>query len=157
MQWKQSRKSWKIVYREVVARVERLEEGNNNARGDGEGMNELIAKCVREEVYEAKQRDMRRKNVIVRNLPEPTEDKTDEDNIKLLTDELGITQKVNITEAMRLGKEGKKDGDDRPRLLKLECESLEQVQLFLNNSRKLMNCRSMKDVYIGKDWTKKQQ
>ena len=34
---------------------------------------------------------------------------------------------------------------------------LEQVQLFLNNSRKLMNCRSMKDVYIGKDWTKKQQ
>ena len=144
-------------HREVVARVERLEEGNNNARGDGEGMNELIAKCVREEVYEAKQRDMRRKNVIVRNLPEPTEDKTDEDNIKLLTDELGITQKVNITEAIRLGKEGKKDGDDRPRLLKLECESLEQVQLFLNNSRKLMNCRSMKDVYIGKDWTKKQQ
>ena len=97
-------------HREVVARVERLEESNNNARGDGEGMNnELIAKCVREEVYEAKQRDMRRKNVIVRNLPEPTEDKTDEDNIKLLTDELGITQKVNITEAMRLGKEGKKE------------------------------------------------
>ena len=123
-------------------------------------MDELIAKCVREEVYEAKQRDMthmRRKNVIVRNLPEPTEDKTDEDNIKLLTDELGITQKVNITEAKRLGKEGKKDGDDRPRLLKLECESLEQVQLFLNNSRKLMNCRSMKDVYIGKDWTQNQQ
>ena len=143
-------------HREVVARVERLEESNNNARGDGEGMNELIAKCVREEVYEAKQRDMR-KNVIVRNLPEPSEDKTDEDNIKLLTDELGITQKVNITEAMRLGKEGKKDGDDRPRLLKLECESLEQVQLFLNNSRKLMNCRSMKGVYIVKDWTKKQQ
>ena len=119
-------------------------------------MNELIAKCVREDVYEAKQsrlkqRDMRRKNVTVGNLPEPTEDKTDEDNIKLLTDELGITQKVNKTEAMRLGKEGKKDGDDRPRLLKLECESLEQVQLFLNNSRKLMNCRSMKDVYIGKD------
>ena len=142
---------------DVVPRVERLEESKNNARGDGEGMNELIAKCVREEVYEAKQRDMRRKNVIVRNLPDPAEDKTDEDNIKLLTDELGITQKVNITEAQRLGKEGKKDGDDRPRLLKLECESLEQVQLFLNKSRKLMNCRSMKDVYIGKDWTKKQQ
>ena len=137
--------------------MERLEVSNNNARGDGEGMNELIAKCVREEVYEAKQRDMRRNNVIVRNLPEPVEDKTDEDNIKLLTDELGITQKVNITEAKRLGKEGKKDGDDRPRLLKLECESLEHMQLFLNNSRKLMNSRSMKDVYIGKDWTKKQQ
>ena len=59
-------------------------------------MNELRAKCVREEVYEAKQRDMRRKNAIVRNLPEPAEDKTDEDYIKLLTDELGITQKVNI-------------------------------------------------------------
>ena len=66
-------------HREVVARVERLEESNNNARGDGEGMNELRAKCVREEVYEAKQRDMRRKNAIVRNLPEPAEDKTDED------------------------------------------------------------------------------
>ena len=66
-------------HREVVARVERLEVSNNNARGDGEGMNELIAKCVREEVYEAKQRDMRRNNVIVRNLPEPVEDKTDED------------------------------------------------------------------------------
>ena len=39
----------------------------------------------------------------------------------------------------------------------LEGDSLEQVQLFLNNSRELMNCRSMKDVYIGKDWTKKQQ
>ena len=62
-------------HREVVARVERLEESNNNARGDGEGMNELVAKCVREVVYEAKQRDTRRKNVIVRNLPEPTEDK----------------------------------------------------------------------------------
>ena len=37
-------------HREVVARVERLEESNNNARGDGEGMNELIANCVREEV-----------------------------------------------------------------------------------------------------------
>ena len=83
-------------------------------------MNELIAKCVREEVYEAKQ--MMRKNVIVRNLPEPAEDKTDEENINLLTDELGITQKVNITEAKRLGKEGEKDGDDRPRLLKLECQ-----------------------------------
>ena len=47
-------------HREVVARVERLEESNNNPRGDGEGMNELIAKCVREEVYEAKQRDMRK-------------------------------------------------------------------------------------------------
>ena len=113
--------------------------------------------CVREEVYAAKQRDMRRKNVIVRNLPKTAEDKNDEDNIKLLADELGITQKVNITEAKRLGKEGKKDEDDRPRLLKLDCESLEQVQLFLNNSRKLMNSRSMKDVYIGKDWIKKQQ
>ena len=131
--------------------MERLEESNNNARGDGEGMNELIAKCMKEDVYEAKQRDMRRKNAIVRNLPEPTEDKTDEDNIKLLTDELGITQKVNITEAMRLGKEGKKDGDDRPRLLKLECESTEEVQFFLNNSRKLMNSRTMKDVYIAKN------
>ena len=120
-------------------------------------MKELIAKCVREEVYEAKQRGMRRKNVIMRNLPEPAEDTTDEDNIKLLTYELGITQKVNITDANRLGKEGKKDGDDRPRLLKLECESLEQVQLFLNNSRNLMNYRSMKDVYIGKDWPQKQQ
>ena len=29
-------------HREVVARVERLEESNNNARGDGEGMNELM-------------------------------------------------------------------------------------------------------------------
>ena len=70
---------------------------------------------------------------------------------------MGITQKVDITEAKRLGKEGKKDGDDRPRLLKFECESLEQVQLFSNNSRKLMNSRSMNDVYIGNDWTKKQQ
>ena len=69
-------KKLEYSHREVVARVERLEESNNNARGDGEGMNELIGKCVREEVYEAKQRDMRRTNVIVRNLPEPTEDKT---------------------------------------------------------------------------------
>ena len=98
-----------------------------------------------------------RKKVIVRNLPEPVDGKTDVDNIKLLTDELGITQEVNITEAKRLDKEGKKDGDDRPRLLKLECESLEQMQLFLNNSRKLMNSRSMNDAYIGKDWTKIQQ
>ena len=60
-------------------------------------MNDLIAKRVREEVYEVKQRDMRRNNVIVRNLPEHVEDKTDEGNIKLLTGELGITQKVNIT------------------------------------------------------------
>ena len=70
---------------------------------------------------------------------------------------MGITQKVNITEAKRLGKEGKKEGNDRLRLLKLECESIEQVELFLNNSRKIMNSRSMMDVYIGKDWTKKQQ
>ena len=119
-------------HREVVARVERLEVSKHNARGDGEGMNELTAKYVREEVYEAKQRDMRRKNVIVRNLPEPVEDNTDEDDIKLLTYELGITQKVNITEAKRFCIEGKKDGYDRPRLLKLDCESLEQMQTAEN-------------------------
>ena len=102
-------------------------------------MNELIAKCVREEVYEAKQRDMRRKNVIVRNLPEPAEDKTDEDNIKLLTDELGITQKVNITEAKRLGNEGKKDGDDRPRLLHTcQPESSHMTEIFpIDDAREL--------------------
>ena len=38
-----------------------------------------------------------RKNVIVRNLPGPVDGKTDEDVIKLLTDEFGITQKVDIT------------------------------------------------------------
>ena len=70
---------------------------------------------------------------------EPAEDKSDEDNIKLLTDELGITQKVNVTEDKRLGKEGKKDGDDRPRLLKLERESIEHDAVVLKQQQKTMN------------------
>ena len=76
--------------------------------------------------------------------------------ILLFTDELVIAEKVGITGAKRLGRAGKKEGDDRPRLLKLECETYEQVQYFFNSSRKLMKSRTTKDVYIGSDWTKKQ-
>lgn len=110
-----------------------------------------VRAVVREEVYEAKLRDERKMNIVVKNLPEEKSDKIAFGGIAKV---LGL--KPEAVEGVTLERVGtQKDG--RPRPLRVQCNSSQQRRDILSNSMKLSHVEAYKKVFISRDLTKAEQ
>ena len=109
---------------------------------------------------EQKEREKRKLNVMVYNVPESEAsnglEKKEEDLNRLnnlFKDNLQIS--ANITKVIRLGKR-----DDKPRLLKVSLGSADQKSNLLRNKAKLKkdsNPEHIKNIYISPDYTPLEQ
>ena len=120
-----------------------------------QSLNEQVLACIREE----KDRERRRLNLCLRNLPET--DSTSNDHaqvITLFTSTLGVNgNEVNggIKNIKRVGTQS----EDRPRIIIIECSNYDLKRKLLQNSFKLKNYNGPtndKKVFLTPDMTKKQ-
>ena len=118
-------------------------------------LNEQVLACIREE----KDRERRRLNLCLRNVPET--DSTSNDHaqvITLFTSTLGVNgNEVNggIKNIKRVGTQS----GDRPRIIIIECSNYDLKRKLLQNSFKLKNYNGPtndKKVFLTPDMTKKQ-
>ena len=111
---------------------------------------ETIRDLVKDEIAEARQRDNRRLNLIVKNLPENGKDDKD---VEALVKTLGLkTREARMIKFERIGK-----ADGRPRLVKVKCDRSDQKRKILENCKKLADNETYKDVYVCRDMTKAEQ
>jgi hypothetical protein len=111
-----------------------------------------VKKVVREEVLEAKMKEERSLNIVVKNLPE---DKPDSEAWAELVQAMGVTDAGDISKCSRIGTAGT---NGRPRPLKVECTSNSQKQK-LRNSSKLASATEEKfrGIFLNRDLTRSEQ
>ena len=135
------------------------EEGVTSDTG-GSFTNESVATITVGVVDEQREREKRKLNLVLHNVPESTKQSGPErkaDDIskveKLLHDHLGINP--TISNAIRLGKKS-----DRPRLLKISVATIQEKSTILRNCYKLRNNsnpESVKTIFATPDLTPLEQ
>ena len=135
------------------------EEGVTSDTG-GSFTNESVATITVGVVDEQREREKRKLNLVLHNVPESTKQSGPErkaDDIskveKLLHDHLGINP--TISNAIRLGKKS-----DRPRLLKISVATIQEKSTILRNCYKLRNNsnpESVKTIFATSDLTPLEQ
>lgn len=116
-----------------------------------------VSEIVAEQIYECKERELRKANVIIHNMPESKKDKAEErqgDDInftKSIANELSIKD-IQITSAIRIGKKG-----DKPRLTKIVMSSVTQKRDLMKKAPDLRKSENdlMKKIFITPDQTQK--
>ena len=126
----------------------------------GSFTNESVATITVGVVDEQREREKRKLNLVLHNVPESTKQSGPEkkaDDIskveKLLHDHLGINP--TISNAIRLGKKS-----DRPRLLKISVATIQEKSTILRNCYKLRNNsnpESVKTIFATPDLTPLEQ
>ena len=134
--------------------ISTLQQQNNMILQLVKQNNDLIEKRVREEVREVmgeeKEREWRRKNVIIFNLPEArekgaSEKVEDERQVNNVMKEIGVD--VGEYETTRLG--APDDKRSKPRPLKMTCKIAEKRDEILRKARNLKNSEEYKKMKVG--------
>ena len=114
---------------------------------------------VQEAIEEYREREARKYNVIIHNIPESkkedSKDRISEDMESvdsMLEDGLDVSD-VTVTSAVRLGK--REEG--KTRLLKVGVDSVKSKRNLLQNARKLRRTEAWKKVFITPDHTPKER
>ena len=105
-------------------------------------------------------RERRKKNLIIHNLPEPTVGDTDEQRTTgdlqaisgLLDSEFGVSRN-QVSKPVRLG--AKKS--NKPRLLKIEISDVNVKRNILKQATKLRSSSTYGNIYISPDLTRKER
>jgi len=138
---------------------------NLEASHTGASLDEKIEKMVEEKVSEAMEerveKEQRKLNLIVVNLPESREKEADakkNDEIlkvkELFRKMCPELEKEEVKDPVRLGREG----GNKPRMLRVRVESEEGKQKILKNMRKLnVGVEAGKRVFINPDFTPKER
>ena len=143
---------------EINARLNRVEVAQNNPVGENPRLSkESIAKVVAEELDERRERELRKNNVIIHNIPESNEEtpqeneQADENFIKRIADELTI-EDIEISETKRIGAAGNK-----PRLVKVTLKSGPQRRELLQKAKNLRTTEEecLKKIFIVPDLSKR--
>lgn len=118
-----------------------------------ERVSSSVKKVVREEVFEARMREERRLNIVVKNLPE---ERPDDEAWLELVQAMGVPGIGEVNGCSRIGKAG---AEGKPRPLKVECASSSQKQKLLRNSNKLARAAEgkFKNVFLNRDLTRTEQ
>jgi hypothetical protein len=111
-----------------------------------------VRSVVREEVHEARMREERKLNVVIKNLPE---DESDAEMFRRVVAALGLEQ--NIVDGVKLDRVGTKSNPERPRPLRVQCVEAKQRKDLLSNSKKLARNADFSKVFIDQDLTKNEQ
>lgn len=111
-----------------------------------------------DDFWENEDRERRKLNLILYNVPESTAEEVDErrgyDEAEVceILHQLGLHDMVNITHLYRLGKK-----EQKPRLLLVKVPDLNSKFLVLQRARYLKTCERWKDIYIRPDFTLKER
>lgn len=130
--------------------------------------NELIeikqhqTNAVHEIIHEVEERERRKLNLVISGLPEPVIHDDDCDDESIQNDRHNcdlMLRSLNITEAdgITVHRIGRARQGDRPRLLKLKCNNIEQKITILRKARELRSHQRYREVYINPDRTHLQQ
>lgn len=162
--------SLKETISSLYSRVEKLEEDNKillknyqdliNNSVNSKGKNHQLEHSdqVESVLQEVEQRYARRKNVIIKGLPEedvgsPSERSAkDLENAHNVFRALGVDN-ARINEVFRLGR----INPDRPRLLRVQCQSENIRKGILRKSCTLRNIEGYKNIFVNKDLTLEEQ
>lgn len=129
-------------------RIARLE--SNMLKSDGTTSFDDMNTAIRE----LKDRDARKQNIIIHNLPESTasnsaeREKDDEVAVKNLVEE-GLETEVISTKCVRLGRKS----EGKCRLLKVVISNVEMKKQILRNASRLKNNEAYANVFITNDLT----
>lgn len=143
---------------EINTRLNRIESAQSNPANENQRVSkESIAKVVAEELEERRERELRKSNIIIHNIPESNEEtpqdkeKADENFIKKIADELSV-EELEISETRRLGTAGSK-----PRLVKVTLKSTPQRRELLQKAKNLRttNEEELKKIFIVPDLSKR--
>ena len=118
-----------------------------------QSLNEQVLACIREE----KERDKRRLNLCLRNVPETDSTSNDRSQvINLFKSNLGANEtELNggIVNIKRVGSRS----DERPRIMIIECSNADLKRKLLQNSFKFKDCKLDNiNVFLTPDMTKTQ-
>ena len=135
-----------------------MEAAQNNPVNENPRLSkENIAKVVAEELDERRERELRKNNVIIHNIPESNEEtpqeneQADQNFIKRIADELSV-EEIEISETKRIGAAGTK-----PRLVKVTLKSAPQRRELLQKAKNLRTTeeQGLKKIFIVPDLSKR--
>ena len=122
-------------------------------------MDEKITSKVEEEIEEYRERELRKCNLILHNVPESKKESTEErkvedtNMVKQIQSEIKA-QPIQITSVIRLGA---KTQGGKPRIMKVEVANVTQKRSMLQNAKSLRKSEDekMKKIYISPDLSKR--
>ena len=109
-------------------------------------------------LFEIEQKHLKRKNLIIRGLPEQNSgsvverNEADLDRVQDILQAIGVDKK-SVTDAYRLGR----IIPNRPRPLKIKCKKEDTKREILIRAKTLKNSQDFKKVYIDRDMTVEEQ
>jgi hypothetical protein len=124
--------------KKMEIRVRQLENKSTDSQDVTEEVNKLIDEKVGDAISEYREREARKCNIIVHNLPESQkqtpEDRKQEDEqkVKTMAQHMKVTD-IDIRNIIRLGEQSEK-----PRLTKIHLATVSQKRMMLQNA-KLLN------------------
>ena len=151
------------MLRALSERLDRL-EGRFTQKDLDKKIEEVVGKKVQEYMEEAEEKDKRKLNIIVSNLPESSketlEERREEDRTRVgeLVERISDVPKEDIVNPVRLG-QVQVGSKARPRLLRLEVKTEEAKKNIMRNVSKLnTGMTEAKDrIYINNDNTPRER
>ena len=140
-------------------RITKLEENNNETGGNPVNIDTLVASKVSEEIEEYRERELRKLNIILHNVPESKEESVEErraDDTRMIKE---IARKINVLqiEITKIVRLGEKPEAGKNRLMRVTLENTTQKRNMLQNAKKLRDAKDgiMDKIYISPDLSKK--
>ena len=150
----------------VTEKLGRLEAEYSSQKKIEEKIEKIVDKKVQEYLEEKEEKEKRKLNIIVCNLPESTEEnpearkEDDMDRVRDLITTISDVPGEDINNPVRLG-QIQIGSQARPRLLRMEVRNEESKKKILQNASKLRkhkpNTASKDFIYINNDYTPKQR
>ena len=142
-------------------RLEKLEKGGRGNTEPQANLKEFVVEQVNEAMTEARERENRKLNLIMVNLPEnPGEDsvKNDTEAVAAKIKKILPDENVQISELVRIGKT---NIGTVPRMIKFKVESFQIKKKILMGSQKLNEGSEVRDpkkkLYINPDYTREER
>ena len=143
---------------ERVKKLEKSSGANSEPQGN---LKEFVVEKVNEAMIEAREKEYRKLNLIMVNLPEnPGDDSVKNDTDAVTAKIKGILpdEDVHVSELVRIGKA---NIGTAPRMVKFKVESVQLKKKILSNSQKLNEGSEVRDpkkkLYINPDYTREER
>ena len=144
--------------KDITKRIENL-ESTSQTQATNAGLQENMAAKITEEIEEYREREMRKCNLILHNIPESAKDSAEERRQEDRNMIIKIQQEIHAAELKieSLTRLGEKPQGNKPRMVKVKVENVPQKRSMLQNAKKLRNAtdEDMKKIYVTPDLSKR--
>ena len=142
---------------DIQQQLTNMKDDQINRRPNQEINKDSIKDIVEDQITEFRERELRKENLIIHNIPEPNKSTTEQDRkddtafVKCIAREL-LIENTQIKSTQRLGQKGEK-----PRLTKITVGSVAQKRDILQKARNLRESIDprMQNIFISPDLSKR--